>query len=184
MQGEQLPLTGEQGRVFLLTSPLIGLLVQTLSPGERGGASNQFIGLKPQPLGFTDCPTCEPRAGSSPWYASVPGDSGASAVAAVARSPSHAARLPEIDPPPANSKCVWHRACRSSACAGNWRGSRSRLPAKTHASVPPSGGETNGSSPLPQHQDAAACRPESGKTAPPLPGGSSGARRTRPSPGR
>jgi hypothetical protein len=25
MQGEQLPLTGEQGRVFLLTSPLIGL---------------------------------------------------------------------------------------------------------------------------------------------------------------
>jgi hypothetical protein len=24
MQGEQLPLTGEQGRVFLLTSPLIG----------------------------------------------------------------------------------------------------------------------------------------------------------------
>jgi hypothetical protein len=29
MQGEQLPLTGEQGRVFLLTSPLIGLANDT-----------------------------------------------------------------------------------------------------------------------------------------------------------
>src|ERR1017187_1211483 len=37
-------------------------LFQTLSPGERGGASNQFVGLKPQPLGFTDCPTCETRS--------------------------------------------------------------------------------------------------------------------------
>jgi hypothetical protein len=36
MQGEQLPLTGEQGRVFLLTSPLIGLFEQQAAEDVAG----------------------------------------------------------------------------------------------------------------------------------------------------
>ena len=50
MQGEQLPLTGEQGRVFLLTSPLIGFPNSRLSDRSADLVSWLMANLNGKPI--------------------------------------------------------------------------------------------------------------------------------------